>query len=178
MSKKTDVSGRLPRPLKNWVDGLRTGSGPTSAPSHLTPVGGRPVLLPIVVSASRGHGLKRFLAVLGTSSAWREVATGEPILMLSLDLDREDFLSLIQSSAAGGGSGAITLDLSMPAAPQSGTAPSISPRRQTTGISVDECDHCRRPIAPKDAYVQFCDPIADSLRIVHRACVEKVVYFD
>lgn len=167
---------RLPRHLKRWADGLRTGNGPTSRHSHLTPDGGQKALLPIVVSAARGSGLTRFLATLGTSSAWREVATGEPILMLSLDLDREDFLSLIGSSERNGNAGVISLDLSMPAAPQSGTAPSISPKRQTTGISVDHCDRCEKPIKPRDAYATFCDPERDSLRIVHLACIASVRY--
>lgn len=170
-------STRLPRSLQRLADGLKAGAGPTSQRSPLTRVGESPALLPIVVSRSRGSGLKRFLTTLGTMSALREGSTGERILTLSLDLDAAAFLSLIEPSEKRGAMAEISLDLSFPTEPLSGTSASTWSKRQTFGISVDHCDHCDQPIQPRQAYVAFTDPVADSLRLVHRACIAKVDYF-
>lgn len=167
----------LPRALQRWLTTWLESRGDNSPHSPSTIVGARPDLIPIVVGVSRGSGLKRFLTALATFSALKEAATGELILTLSWESDREDLRSVLGLSGNGGGSEGIGLKLSIPAGELPAMSPSTSSNLQTTGISGVPCDHCGSPFQPRQGYVQIVDPERDAMRLVHRACIKRIDYF-
>jgi len=161
---------RLSEAQTKWLDGLKDGDGLSSPLSRLTTVGVRPDLLPIVVSLSRGDGLKRFLTCLATSSALREDVTGELMLMLSWGLEPAALRSLLAESPKGGDSVEIAFEILMSVSGATGTLLSTSPRTPTSGTSVGPCDHCGDLIIRGEPYVQTVRP-PHTMRIYHYACL-------
>lgn len=163
----------LPTHLRRLVDGLRDGNGPSSLLSPSTIVGEKPDRIPIVVFLSVGDGLRTYRIALATSSALREDGTGEPILMLSWDLDPEA-ISQVARSAEAGGSDAIRFETLIPAGEPNGTSRSISPRGPISGISGVPCDACKVPFKTGDAYTQVVFP-PDQLDLYHVTCYARLV---
>jgi len=160
---------RLPPVLEHYLSGLRNGSGTSSPPSRSTIDGATSVLKPIVLSLSRGTGLKHFLTSLATIYALKEERSGEHMVTLSWGLEREALKSLIEAYPKDGNSDEIVFEVSIQALGQDSISQNTWSREQTFGISGGVCDHCGLNFHPKQSYTTICNP-PSHLSLYHSSC--------
>jgi len=160
---------RLPPVLEHYLFGLRNGSGTNSPPSRSTIDGATSVLKPIVLSLSRGTGLKRFLTALATIYALKEARSGEHMVTLSWGLERAALKSLIEAYPSDGDSDEIVFELSIQALAPDSISQNPWSREQMFGISGGLCDHCKEGFSPTQGYMTICYP-PSQLKLYHSDC--------
>jgi len=168
--KRADV--QLPQVLKQWRRGLEAGNGSSSPRSHSMTDGAQGVLKPIVLSLYAGSGLKRYLTALATTYALKEEASGEHMVMLCWDMEREALKSLIETSVSDGDSDEISFELSIAAEGPATTSPNTFSKHQMFGIQGARCDRCGEAFQKDQSYTTICSPELQSLHLYHSDCME------